>query len=207
MQRFCRITVRQRKTEPPDNPARDRMFDPDLFQVLGESGEDPEDVFGERTAVERSPGQKLLSLLTGGAPGEDGQETELVTFGALFKEKNGYKIVYQGSEISEGEGALVTYGILPDGSLTFLCHDGAASDLLKKAAPPDAAIPSDPCLIFQNGARTICSFEPFPEVCVETRRLWHRLSFSAGGRIELDYSVEIGGICIQECSVTIDVEI
>lgn len=196
MQKFCRITVRQRKTEPADPPAKSAFLDPELLQVLDFSDLSPKDQAPFEEAPPPDPS------------GEDPirQETELVTFGGFFLEDGVYKIVYQGSEISEGENTLVTYCLLPDGTLTFLCHDSGAADFLKKVLGMEVEPPSDPCLIFREG-RTLCSFQFSPQVCIETRRLRHRLDFIRGGRIELDYSVEIAGMCLQRCEVTIDVEV
>lgn len=207
MQRFCRIRITQKKTvlEPK---ADEERVDPDLLQVLSDGGESPDgEVEGEISAVERSPENKLFSLFQGRQDGSE-SETELITFGSLILEGRTYKIAYRGTDICEGDGTVVTYGIQPDGSLTFHSHDSDAKGFLNKVFPGlSVQPPSDPCLIFEDGARTICAFDREPDVCIHTRRLRHRMSFSAGGRIELDYAVEIGGICIQECSVTVEVEV
>ena len=202
MTRFCCVCITQKKTDFAGGAllaAAGTEYMPTLLE--DESEEAPK-------KTPSDPMERLLSLFQGESVKPS--STELTTIGALMKDKEGFKLCYQGTEISEGEGAVVVYSLLPDGTLTFFCHNPAPDpEAFQKIlpVPEDLELPPETCLIFQPGAATLCLFPHFPETCLRTHRLESDLSFEKGGTISLSYSVEAGGVCVQKCDVEIRVEV
>jgi len=112
-----------------------------------------------------------------GRQGLDGEQeqVELVTEGLLRREKSGYTLSYQESEVTGLAGTLTTFQIEPD-CITLLRVGEYNSQM-----------------VFQAGRRHMSLYEtPYGSVAlgINTRRMHSALS-DAGGRIEIDYNVEI----------------
>ena len=107
--------------------------------------------------------------------GNDPDTVELVTAGRLMKDKAGYTLSYQESEITGLEGTLTT--IQAEGEQVTLMRMGEFNSQM----------------VFQEGRRHLSMYNtPYGamSVGVNTRHLLADLS-DKGGDIEIDYAIEI----------------
>ena len=107
--------------------------------------------------------------------GNDPDTVELVTAGRLLKDKGGYTLSYQESEITGLEGTLTTIQV--EGEQVTLMRMGEFNSQM----------------VFQEGRRHLSMYNtPYGamSVGVNTRHLLADLS-DKGGDIEIDYAIEI----------------
>ena len=107
--------------------------------------------------------------------GNDPDTVELVTAGRLMKDKAGYTLSYQESEITGLEGTLTTIQV--EGEQVTLMRMGEFNSQM----------------VFQEGGRHLSMYNtPYGamSVGVNTRHLLADLS-DKGGDIEIDYAIEI----------------
>lgn len=107
--------------------------------------------------------------------GNDPDTVELVTAGRLMKDKGGYTLSYQESEITGLEGTLTTIQV--EGEQVTLMRMGEFNSQM----------------VFQEGRRHLSMYNtPYGamSVGVNTRHLLADLS-DKGGDIEIDYAIEI----------------
>ena len=107
--------------------------------------------------------------------GNDPDNVELVTAGRLMKDKAGYTLSYQESEITGLEGTLTTIQV--EGEQVTLMRMGEFNSQM----------------VFQEGRRHLSMYNtPYGamSVGVNTRHLLADLS-DKGGDIEIDYAIEI----------------
>ena len=107
--------------------------------------------------------------------GNDADTVELVTAGRLMKDKAGYTLSYQESEITGLEGTLTTIQV--EGEQVTLMRMGEFNSQM----------------VFQEGRRHLSMYNtPYGamSVGVNTRHLLADLS-DKGGDIEIDYAIEI----------------
>ena len=107
--------------------------------------------------------------------GNDPDTVELVTAGRLMKDKAGYTLSYQESEITGREGTLTTIQV--EGEQVTLMRMGEFNSQM----------------VFQEGRRHLSMYNtPYGamSVGVNTRHLLADLS-DKGGDIEIDYAIEI----------------
>ena len=107
--------------------------------------------------------------------GNDPDTVELVTAGRLMKDKAGYTLSYQESEITGLEGTLTTIQV--EGAQVTLMRMGEFNSQM----------------VFQEGRRHLSMYNtPYGamSVGVNTRHLLADLS-DKGGDIEIDYAIEI----------------
>ena len=107
--------------------------------------------------------------------GNDPDTVELVTAGRLMKDKDGYTLSYQESEITGLEGTLTTIQV--EGEQVTLMRMGEFNSQM----------------VFQEGRRHLSMYNtPYGamSVGVNTRHLLADLS-DKGGDIEIDYAIEI----------------
>lgn len=100
---------------------------------------------------------------------------ELVTKGWLQRDEGGFTLTYQESEVTGMEGTLTTFQIEPE-RVTLLRTGEFNSQM-----------------VFQEGRRHLSMYDtPYGamSIGVNTRRLLARLD-EAGGKIEIDYAIEI----------------
>ena len=121
--------------------------------------------------------------------GNDPDTVELVTAGRLMKDKAGYTLSYQESEISGLEGTLTTIQV--EGEQVTLMRMGEFNSQM----------------VFQEGRRHLSMYNtPYGamSVGVNTRHLLADLS-DKGGDIEIDYAIEIDHAVAGENTFHIDV--
>ena len=107
--------------------------------------------------------------------GNDPDTVELVTAGRLMKDKTGYTLSYQESEITGLEGTLTTIQV--EGEQVTLMRMGEFNSQM----------------VFQEGRRHLSMYNtPYGamSVGVNTRHLLADLS-DKGGDIEIDYAIEV----------------
>ena len=107
--------------------------------------------------------------------GNDPDTVELVTAGRLMKDKAGYTLSYQESEITGLEGTLTTFQIEPE-RVTLLRVGEYNSQM-----------------VFQEGRRHMSMYNtPYGaiEIGISTRHLMADLH-AQGGNIEIDYAIEV----------------
>ena len=107
--------------------------------------------------------------------GNDPDTVELVTAGRLMKDKAGYTLSYQESEITGLEGTLTTIQV--EGEQVTLMRMGEFNSQM----------------VFQEGRRHLSKYNtPYGAISVgvNTRHLLADLS-DKGGDIEIDYAIEI----------------
>ena len=121
--------------------------------------------------------------------GNDPGTVELVTAGRLMKDKAGYTLSYQESEITGLEGTLTTIQV--EGEQVTLMRMGEFNSQM----------------VFQEGRRHLSMYNtPYGamSVGVNTRHLLADLS-DKGGDIEIDYAIEIDHAVAGENTFRIDV--
>ncbi len=115
----------------------------------------------------------------------------LTAFGVFSKEKDGsFRISYQDSEITGLEGCLTTFCLSPTGMLILLRRGDTRT-----------------CMAFEKGHRHLCDYGSaagLPSLVLHTHALDSSLT-EEGGKITVDYSVEIRGIKSEHNRLAIEV--
>ena len=132
---------------------------------------------GMRAIWRRNNGKDVVISIKGMQKyeGNDPDTVELVTAGRLMKDKAGYTLSYQESEITGLEGTLTTIQV--EGEQVTLMRMGEFNSQM----------------VFQEGRRHLSMYNtPYGamSVGVNTRHLLADLS-DKGGDIEIDYAIEI----------------
>lgn len=136
---------------------------------------DLEDMFED----EREREKARAFLQRASDPHENLPQTELATYGIFTEEDGAWLLSYEESEITGEEGVLTTFCIMPNGCVSLIKRGG----------------PEKTCLIFEKGKRHLCDYgadRGIPPVTLYTKDLKTCVS-PAGGKIDLDYVVEIAG--------------
>lgn len=200
MQKLCRISVQGKRLVSGEAFSRQNPAEWErVLHVLEDS--DFADDFAETELLSKSSVQTALENFLGLEKEKEAPAVELCTYGVFEKENGVYKISYEESEITDFEGALTTFCVTPDGSLSLIRRfpKWKEASFYRGAAP---------CMIFQGHTRTQCDYGKelgLPPVFLCTHALLVDLS-SYGGTIDLDYSVEIAGFCVERNAFHIEVE-
>lgn len=110
--------------------------------------------------------------------GQDPDVTELVTAGTLRREKEGYTIAYQETELTGLEGTTTKLHI--EGPRVTLLRQGSINSQM----------------VFEVGRKHLSMYEtPYGSLAVgiETRRLKNTVD-EAGGELEIDYAIEVDNL-------------
>ena len=110
-------------------------------------------------------------------------ESVLTSYGIVDRVKDGsVRISYEDSEITGLPGCLTTFCLIPDGSVILLRRGEVRT-----------------CMIFRAGSRQLCEYGAdgaVPSVTLHTHALESEMG-ETGGRIFVDYSVEIRGTVVE----------
>lgn len=185
MKKPCRITVRSER-----QLAALELFSPreekdceEWEEMLWEEGLDVSDdkLYTDRKQ-EMSP--------EGAIPSAD---TTLTARGLFSLEEDGtYRVSYEDSEITGLEGCLTTFCHTPSGMLIMLRRG-----------------PVKTCMVFEKGHRHLCDYGAaggVPSVFLHTHALRADLN-EQGGRIRVDYSVEIRGSRTERNTLDVSVRV
>lgn len=110
--------------------------------------------------------------------GQDPDVTELVTAGTLRREKEGYTIAYQETELTGLEGTTTKLHI--EGPRVTLLRQGGINSQM----------------VFEVGRKHLSMYEtPYGSLAVgiETRRLKNTVG-ETGGELEIDYAIEVDNL-------------
>ncbi|MBQ2252982.1 MAG: DUF1934 domain-containing protein [Clostridia bacterium] len=115
---------------------------------------------------------------------------ELATQGTLAVDGEGISLSYDESAITGLEGSHTTFTLSGDGIVTLSRHGQTKSHL-----------------VFEDGKRfQLFSDELTPPIFVQCHSLSHSLT-PLGGKIDVDYSVEVAGSTVEHNSYTIRVNV
>lgn len=113
----------------------------------------------------------------------DPNESVLTSYGIVDRAEDGtVRISYEDSEITGLPGCLTTFCLVPDGSVVLLRRGELRT-----------------CMIFAPGSRQLCEYGAdgtVPSVTLHTHDLEAEVG-EAGGRVYVDYSVEIRGTVVE----------
>ncbi len=118
-------------------------------------------------------------------------ESVLTSYGIVERMEDGsVRISYEDSEITGLTGCLTTFCLVPDGSVILLRRGEIRT-----------------CMIFAQGTRQLCEYGAdgtVPSVTLQTHRLESEMG-EAGGRIFVDYSVEVRGTVVEHNEIDLSV--
>ena len=127
---------------------------------------------------------------------EDEGETllEMRSYGTLTKKDGRISLFYDETELTGMEGSTTTVSFAEDSpDVVTMLRYGSVST----------------ALVFEQGKRHICAYEtrvmPF-EICIQTRTVKNGLTMD-GGRIDLDYLVEIHGAKAERTIFSLEVTV
>ena len=136
----------------------------------------PSDRFGKATPIPPSPPITAATF---------------TVFGVFSKEKDGsFRISYQDAENTGSKGSLTTFCLSPTGMLILLRRGDGRT-----------------CMAFEKGHRHLCDYGAaagLPSLVLHTHSLDASLTES-GGKITVDYSVEIRGIKSEHNRLAIEI--
>jgi uncharacterized beta-barrel protein YwiB (DUF1934 family) len=123
---------------------------------------------------------------------EEKNPAVLTTRGMYSYEKDGsFRLSYEDTEITGLEGCITTFCLSPSGMLILLRSGEIRT-----------------CMVFEEGHRHLCDYgaeSGMPAVVLQTHKLESEISES-GGRIFVDYSVEIRGTLTERNEIFLSFE-
>lgn len=153
----------------------------ELFPNAGLSLPAEED-FEDEFFFEEEPDSDSISL-------EESRPSVLTTRGVYSHEEDGsFRASYEDTEITGLEGCITTFCLSPSGMLILLRSGKVRT-----------------CMVFEEGHRHLCDYgaeNGVPAVVLQTHKLETAFSDS-GGRIFVDYSVEIRGTLTERNEIEI----
>jgi len=124
-------------------------------------------------------------------PVKSSSTSTLTAYGLFTREKDGsWRVSYEDSEITGMKGCMTTFCLAPTGMLILLRRGELRT-----------------CMAFERGARHLCDYgteNGFPPVVVHTHRLESDLN-EAGGRLFVEYSLEIRGTRAEHNELLIEI--
>lgn len=177
MKKACKIEVRSVR-----RPLfGEKEFSPDNTEDFWEGVEMNEEIPDEFFDLETSDRAGDALFMQPDLP--EPSESVLTAYGIMERAEDGtVRISYEDSEITGLPGCLTTFCAVPDGSVILLRRGEVRT-----------------CMIFRAGTRQLCEYGAegnVPSVAMHTHVLESEMG-EAGGRIFVDYSVEIRGTVVE----------
>ena len=179
MKQACKIEVKS--TRRFSSGEGNAAFSPELLRELWEQVEADGALPEEFLEPESSDREGDTPFMEPELP--EPNVSVLTAYGIVDRAKDGtVRISYEDSEITGLAGCLTTFCIVPDGSVILLRRGELRT-----------------CMIFRKGTRQICEYgaEPgMPSVVLHTHETESETGMS-GGRVFVEYSVEIRGTVVE----------
>jgi len=184
MKTSCKIEVKSTR-----DSILDREFSPDteedFWDQVEEEGILPEELY-ETDTTDRT-GDALYMEPDLPEP----NESVLNAYGIAERTDDGsWRISYEDSEITGLPGCLTTFCLVPDGSVILLRRGEVRT-----------------CMIFRRGTRQVCEYSTdgsVPSVVLHTHELEWEMG-DAGGRLYVNYSVEMRGTVVEQNAIDLSV--